>query len=254
MRHFVNLSLIAFLSSLVLACTSSPNLDSYPERQIDRPYTLPDDVATWTTFVSASQVDDGEGQVGASVYPFFWEQALSDKWTLEYSPLPLAVRYQIANTERNLWGLRFGSGIGYSSFSGVMLQPQVGVYHRYKMGGSYAWETTVAYTRVFSDKNDRDEQENGRLTTGPMVQIDDTKVLLPKIGLGMSRNDLAQYSEYRDYTGDDDFMFYAPASLSFRWLFHRQWEYSMGYAVNSLVLEEDRLAVHTLNASFKHFW
>lgn len=242
------------LIALVVGCTSSPNLDSYPERQIDRPYTLPDDVATWTTSVSTSLVDDGEQQLELTAMPLTWQQALSDKWTLEYSPLPLAARYQIANTATNVWGIRFGSGIGYSSFSGVILQPVLGAYHRYKFGNSYAWESTVSYSRVFSSKEDRDELEDALIYTGPMFQLDNNKVLLPKVGLGVIKNDLAEYSDYRDYSGDDDLSFYMPISLKFKWLRHKQWEYSLGYSLNSLVLEGDRFAVHRLNASFKHFW
>ncbi len=253
MEKFVSLLFILILV-LAVGCTSSPNLESYPERQIDRPYTLPDGVATWKTSVSAQQIDDGRGEVTVSAYPLIWEQALSDKWTLEYSPIPLSARYQISKTENNIWGLRFGSGLGYSSFSGVILQPQLGFYHRARLANSLAWESTVNYSRVFSSEKNRDEYENARLTTGPMFQLDNNKVISPKIGLGAIRNELARFSDYENYQGDDDFSFTLPASVNFQWLFHRQWEYSLGYSVNSLISEDDHLSIHNLNTSIKHFW
>ncbi len=245
---------IFLVSILAIGCTSSPNLESYPERQIDRPYTLPEGVASWKTSVSARQIDDGRGEVVVSAYPLIWEQALSDKWTLEYSPIPLSARYQISKTENNIWGLRFGTGLGYSSLYGVILQPQLGLYHRARLTDSWAWESTVNYSRVFSSEKNRDEYESARVSTGPMLQVDKTKVILPKIGLAGVRNDLSRFADYENFEGDDDFSFTLPASINFQWLFHRQWEYSLGYSVNSLIHEEDYLSIHSLNTSIKHFW
>ena len=253
MKKIIIISL-SLLVLITVGCTSSPNLESYPERHVDRPYTLPDDVATWRTTVNVNRVDDGSDYTGLSVYPLLWEQALNDKWTLEYSPLPLGVRYQIAKTNWNIWGVRAGTGIGYSSLSGTIFQPQISLYHRYKMASSYAWESTVLYSTVFRSNRDRDQWENTILSTGPMFQLSDNKVLLPKIGFGLFRNELAGFEDYENFTGDDDLSFYMPASLNFKWLFDRQWEYTIGYRVNSLFRERNRFAVHTVNSSIIHYW
>jgi len=235
------------------SCTSSPNLETYPERQIDRPYTLPDDVATWTTAVGASVVDDGRSNFSTNINPLIFEQAITENLTLEYSPIPLGLRYQIANTEENIWGVSLRTGIGYSSFSGVLFEPTLGFYHRYQPGGSFAWESSASYSREFTDQPV--EAETAFLSTGPMFQLSDTIVLNPKIGFGVSRNELAEFEDYEGFQFDvDEFLFSVPASVGFRWLFHRQWEYGASYRLNSLILEEDRLAVHRLNMSLTHFW
>ena len=235
------------------ACTSSPSLETYPERQIDRPYTLPDDVATWTTAVGASVVDDGQSNISAAINPLIFEQALTDSLTLEYAPIPLGLRYQIANTEQNIWGVSLRTGIGYSSFSGVLFEPTLGFYHRYRPGGSFAWESFAAYSHEFSDRPI--EAETAILSTGPMFQLTDTMVLTPKIGFGVTRNELAQFEEYFGVRFNvDEFLFSVPASGGFRWLFHRQWEYGASYRLNSLIIEESRLVVHSLNMSMTHFW
>ncbi|MEM7645291.1 MAG: hypothetical protein AAF203_00145 [Pseudomonadota bacterium] len=247
--RFWFLGLFCFLA----ACTSSPNLESYPQRQIDRPFTLPDDVATWTSVVGTSVVDDGRSSSSLNLNPLIFEQALNENLTLEYSPIPLGLRYQISNTEQNILGASLRTGIGYSSFSGLILQPILGFYHRHRPGGSWAWESSVAYSKELSDRPV--ESESAFLSTGPMFQLSDTVVLSPDIGFGVTRNELAEFQEYEGVQVDvDEFLFSVPASMSFRWLFDRQWEYGVFYRLNSLILEEDRLAVHSLNMSVTHFW
>jgi|GEM_PF-4487469 len=240
--------------SILAACTSSPNLETYPERQIDRPYSLPVGVATWTTAVGADLVNDERGTSSFGLNPLIFEQALTENLTLEYSPIPLGLRYQISNSEQNLWGASLRTGIGYSSFSGVILEPTLGFYHRFRPGGSFAWESSVAYSREFSARSR--EAESAFLFTGPMLQISEKMVLTPTVGLGVARNELAEFDEYDEgaLLDVDEFAFSVPASMGLRWLFHRQWEYGAFYGLNSVFLDENRLAIHSLNMSITHFW
>ncbi|MCC6278902.1 MAG: hypothetical protein IT289_13395 [Oligoflexia bacterium] len=148
---------------------SGKKLNDYPTQELDRPYTLPDGIKSYEiwTFTGIS------GQTGAvGIYPFIWQQSLSDNFTLVWTPLPLGLRYQILRTENHTLGVTgvylLLGGIGsldykfkFSENMGVVLQASYLVFdfpllYKYESnnysGGlmiqiTDKWSLTPTYTR-----------------------------------------------------------------------------------------------------------
>jgi hypothetical protein len=119
----INLQIgILLMSTLFVACSSTPK-GSYSRSHIDRPYALPDDVASFefgavtrafeTKDVSnESTVDDDT--YGSSTPTLIFEHGISDNVSWIY---PLGVKWNIFNNEKHTFGVKLASFIIYNTYS-----------------------------------------------------------------------------------------------------------------------------------------
>jgi hypothetical protein len=119
--------LLCWLSVLSISCASCPDVDKYGRREIDRPFTLPHNVDSWTLGSSLSSFQEYEGSSDREqtllINPFQWQQSLSDNFNLLWAPIPLGFLYQFHNSPEHRFGVQLATGIGYSSFRGLILSP-----------------------------------------------------------------------------------------------------------------------------------
>ena len=84
----------AFLVFISFGCTSSQKATEYPQRYIDQPYTLPDDVAVWGSvgsIYSERFKDNVYSQTLPIPIPLYWEYAVNDNLTLEIPIIPIGL-------------------------------------------------------------------------------------------------------------------------------------------------------------------
>ena len=105
---------------IFLGCASSPRLSRFPLRTIDRPYSLPQGVSSWKV-VNALGVSKSSNEVtdlNTVFFPFFWEQGLSDSFSMVWFPLPLEFRFQAIKNEK------YRLGLGMNLFANILYQFQ----------------------------------------------------------------------------------------------------------------------------------
>ena len=100
----------AFLIFISFGCTSSQKATEYPQRYIDQPYTLPDDVDVWGS-VGSVFYERINGEVYSWPYPIpiplYWEHSLNENLTLEIPVIPIGLRWKISSDANSELGLRF---------------------------------------------------------------------------------------------------------------------------------------------------
>lgn len=247
----------AWVCLLLAACTAPAGLADYPRRQIERPYTLPDDVNTWSTVTtplgytgpgsSASGVDepdtplpesDEEGTFSWPIpLPIFYEFSLTDRVTLEGAGLPLGLRVQLAHTDRHLIGARaFVLGFGYLSDHGVVVAQVSSLFHRYRLGEHWALESTAGVQTVLRSRTGADA--DALLEVGPRVQLGDRVSLRPRAGLVFDV-DAPQLA--------------IPLGLGVIWSLHCRWDLSGSYTARSKALGYGRES-HLASFDAKLYW
>ena len=116
----------AFLIFISFGCTSSQKATEYPQRYIDQPYTLPDDVDVWGS-VGSVFYERINGEVYSWPYPIpiplYWEHSLNENLTLEIPVIPIGLRWKISSDANSELGLRFLWGFGYGTSSGFSFFP-----------------------------------------------------------------------------------------------------------------------------------
>lgn len=242
--------------ALVLsACASRPELTKYPRTQIERPYTLPQGVSTWKTITPFGFFSDrtGDAFLPPIPVPLFWQQSLSDNWTLNWTPLPLSVSHQLHYSKDSVWGVTFGSGLGWANSYGFVLAPSLTLYQRQRLGEKVAWETEPDLSAQYHTKGSPWDWSLG-LSTGPRFQLTDTLSLSPKVGIAVERGyhntlSLADVSITPEITTQTTF----PLSLHGSWSFHRQWDLNAGYTFYRLGYSNDYSA-HVGVLSLIHYW
>ena len=175
---------LAIAGPALVACTARIALKDYPRSRIDRPYTLPAGVDTWTTAATGSYVRDnyGSNTLVPVPWPLNWGLSLSDTWTLELNPVPLAISHELLRTDDHLLGARLSWSLGFGS-EGVLLGPSLRMDHRIRLGRTWAWGTAVS-GGITRWTNQPSWGWSVGLGTGPIWQVTDTVALQPVVGLG----------------------------------------------------------------------
>lgn len=186
-RRFPFINIVWFA---VVACTAGTALKDYPRSRLDRPYTLPAGVDSWTTSAVGGYARD---KFGSSIFvpvpwPLNWGLSLSDTWTLELSPLPLAVSHELLRTADQLLGARLSWVLGFSS-EGVLLAPTIRIDHRVRLGQRWAWGS-AASTGVARYTDQPNWGWSAGVETGPLWQVTDAVVLQPTLALRVARSHL----------------------------------------------------------------
>lgn len=179
--------IVAFLAPLAFfSCASSTDM---PRREIDRPYTLPEDNRSWD--LGAGVAFRKVPNRNPSTYSEFIASggnlsvALSENWTLEWSPFPVSARYQFVNSETDRLGLRFGSGFSWinNDSQGFTFYPFAQLNYLRRISSNFGLESNFSYARSFSTGSDPLDGYNAAFSVGPLFQLDQTKALSLAVGL-----------------------------------------------------------------------
>ena len=252
MRSFFTICFLAFSVLWLSACTSSPELQKYPRAEIDRPYTLPKGVATWTTLIPTGYFSDDSSSffLPPIPIPIVWQSSLSDDWTLEWSPLPLSVSHQISYSKEQVLGFSTGlSLLGYDTSSGAVLNPLLSLYHRFRLGESWAVETIPSLNAQFQTKRNPWTWSAG-ISSGLLFQLTETFAIKPRVGLNFSRGYQAVVAEVEP---ERNTRLTIPLSLLTSWSFHRQWNLDAHY-IYSRIGQQRGYSSHTGLFSVVHYW
>lgn len=139
-----SLALVPLLS--VAACGPGPALETYPERVVDRPLQLPDDVHSWIWGVGYfEERGAGPPDSGVSV-PLVgvWEWGLSPRVSVVGVPLPILVNWRLSGGELPAWSLGLGiTGAAFGDDEGPYVAPGLTLARKQKLGDDSAWVLRV---------------------------------------------------------------------------------------------------------------
>ena len=237
-------------------CAAGPKLKDYPERQIDRPLTLPKGVASWKTLMVPGYVKDNSGSVTLFPipYPLIWETALSDDWMLTWFPVPLAITYQASHDASHRFGVTTVLGFHTRDLGGgnteTSLDPSFAIQYRKKMA-SGNWAIDIDPT-VQLEVGGSATRWTTSLAVGPFFQVSDTAYLKPALGVTISKGTGLFGPFYRGNLLLDQVASFSP-SLAGGVVMSRQWDFDATYTYTGLG-SSTGLSAHVFLMVFSHYW
>lgn len=258
---------LAASCALFAGCAASPKLAEYPRREIDRPLTLPKNLATWSILGEYSQEkyrDPFTGQVYTDRYtigpvPLKWQTSLSDDWNLIWYPIPVAVVHQLRNDDAATTGIILGYGLRISSAGYSTAGIAARYFHRQKLSREFALEFTPSLMPWFpiGDRSEWDLQAG--VGFGPFWQVGET-VSLSAGARAVLRRDSQTVIGGGPFgsNGLDIQTRYAwrtvfPVYLGMGWSFSRQWDL-VANANYQKIGEADDYSRLDVDFEFRHYW
>jgi hypothetical protein len=182
------------LMFVAMGCASGPELDRYTRREIERPYTLPQGVASWHIPTVFGHIRDNSSSntIPPIPFPLLWEQSLSDDWNLIWAPLPLGVSHQFSNTVESRVGFSAFAGFSYSTVQGFRFSPTLSFDYRHRFSNELALDLTPSFTPDIPFTKGEEFRWSAGLTTGPLFQLTDTLALKPNVSLGLTQGRAAR--------------------------------------------------------------
>lgn len=238
---------------LLTSCAPTGNLDLYPRRQIDRPFTLPEGIAAWQPSWYSDNLTYGNRAKTTSAFnPAVWTQSLSNDLNLVWFPLPLLLRYQIDRTEWDVYGFSIGfTTLGYSSIDKWTIGCGVSGYQRHNFNDWLALVSTLSFESVVRTKSKTSDSWGADLAVDPMLQMSDAISLLPQIHYALERNypsvfDKPDTLESKTYS-------LAPLSVAISWNMNRHWELQTYYQYKSIGYP-DNIREELIAARMSNYW
>ncbi len=229
-------SLCILLALVSASCASGPELEKYPRPAIDRPYTLPKGVASWTTavFTLHQPATYSSGWTGSGS-PLIFTQSLSEDWNIIWAPIPLVVQYQIRHDAERTAGVTFGfQSIGYGSVDGLILTPGLQATYRQKIIQNVAWIGQLLAAREFSARQTSGDWA-AMVSGGSVWQIAPVLALTGMVGV--------HYGHFHQFQNGPYLFSPDTWSVATRWSFPvwvtadysfaRQWNTSLGVATRA---------------------
>ncbi|MCP4445855.1 MAG: hypothetical protein GY811_11005 [Myxococcales bacterium] len=244
----VGASLLA--SAFVASCSSPRGLDTFPTRDIDRPYTLPADVNTWSmpTITAFRPAHDGvESEFLPPIpLPIFYSISLTETLTLDAALIPSSLRYQAYRGDDHLIGIAAGVGLpSYSSVRGGLVLPlHTSVFHRVHLAKWIALETSAGASLLI--RTDDREGWRGSATTGPRLQLTDRLSFRPSAAAGVGKADSVFVSD-----DDDGVEPLINTGAHIGWNLHSRWRLALDYVLFGLL--DDHLT-HTGAFTVTLYW
>lgn len=237
----------------LFACAAAPQLDNYPRREMDRPYSLPKGVAAWNIPSVFAHVRSSSGNVTVPPIPIplVWEQSLGENWDLLWTPLPLGARYQFFKTDEHRLGATGVLGAGFGSTSGFTVFPRIGLDYRYIAGHNIAIDGELDFIYAY-DFDDTDSDWTSELGLYLVWQLHPLHSLRPGVRAGV-------VTGYALVNIDDELsiskrsQFVVTPAFSYQYSFHRQWDFSLAYVYSSIGFVDDFQA-HVVTVNFRHLW
>lgn len=217
-----------------MSCATYP--DTSPELlpTIDRTPTLPKELSIWKPFVSASL--DSERQF--EVYPFRWEQGLTDRLTLVWMPLPLQFRYLIHQGNQFWIATDFALlGQVQSRLKDFDWWPSFSISSQLKLSQVMAAQFEIFVQPEFKRGRDHNSSQSSELKSGVLLQVND------RIALNTTLSALYESGEVRArYPGevpmDQGKKIRYPISVKAFYSFNRNWELELDYKIYSVGYEK----------------
>lgn len=252
--------LILFVSLLlsfsVFGCAARQKLDTYPQRHIDRPYTLPKGINYWKTTIYYGHWKDNEydGKDYFVPNPFYWNQPITDNLNLIWSPLPFALQYQFVNTQKHTFGTSAGiSELGYASDGDWSFDLFISGDYKYKLSDS----TAIINKLTFEESFGFDDYESWGVDfqCGPLFQIRDNLAVTPFFHLSVDRADNWYYSldDEDEKNRQEETKWSFPISLGIDWSLNQQLDLNVTYTYSALGYSNDYVG-HHFTTSIVHFW
>lgn len=226
---------------LFSACGTPTNWKPEERLFVDRGLTLPKDVRAWKTLVVFG-LDEENGRSQDSshyLYPFTWEQGLSDRWTVVWSPFPLDLKYRAYQLldqadpagGRTQFDLQFSFlGNGYSNAKTFLWRPAVSGLLKKSYEKKWGWELKT----FFQPELGRSLAENFALTlgleAGSLWQISDrmgVKLLLA--AQGEMKGPGSQYLKNAPSEFSRDLVWRFPVGVVFHGAIHSEWDFQAEY-------------------------
>ena len=205
--------------ALALAgCAAGPALKDYPRAAIDRPYTLPQGVATWGTSVNVVAGSDDSGASAAYLnIPLQWNVALSDEWGLLLGD-SLGVRHAFFDRGGEWLGAALSLRPGVSS-EGALLAPSFRLDHRLRLSPRWAFGSALLANASRWTGRPRWTWGVGA-AAGPLLQVSDTLALELSALVFVARSYLTLPGTPIESSGKLE----SSVSLGGGWSVGRQWD------------------------------
>lgn len=215
------------LSGLSSGCGTSQKLEDYPQREIDRPYTLPEgvtriDISSYFGFFR----DEGERHNKSQYFPLPTNFEFGISENASFSG-PIGWRYQFLHNPRHTLGaqLRFNFYFGnYLKGADFDFSTQ----YRLRVLGALALNWT-GYVRPLLRMGD-DIGSVASLSFYPLIQICDPVAVGASIGYSSVRSvsfiGFPLY-EYETFSKIENTF---PMSFFVMWNFHKRWNFSANYS------------------------
>lgn len=257
------------IASLILpfvfyGCSAAQKLEDYPRREIDRPFTLPKELATWSGWgrFQREQVKYSWGQryydnSWIPIIPLYWRQSLSDRWNLQWAPIPLAAMYQIRADKEAVTGLTFGPALKCCSSNW-----SVGAYaqysHRQILNESIALEIQPALQPWVPVGEDAVWDLQAFVTTGVLYQAHDLFALRGGLIPSLRRDprlviDGSWGGSDSNIQWDYSWRFAMPVYAGFVWSAGRQWDLTSTLMWQRIGEGQDYSNL-SLSYGFVHYW
>lgn len=241
-----------FSAIILSGCTSTGPVEKVNSRAVDRSYTLPSGVASWSTLAILGNIKTPSDNtiIPPIPIPLFWEQSLNDNLTLVWGPLPLELKYQISKTDIQLWGVNFGIGGGYGSGTGWILQPRASVTNRSKLNSDLAIQSTFGGRFSFETGSRGSNGYSFSASSGALFQLSDIFALNAAIGVEISKANLGLVGVSGATTNMTSTI--VPLTIGSDWRFARQWSFNTTYAYYGLGSSD--WSANILLFDLTHYW
>ena len=243
-------SIMAALS--LLSCAAGPSISNYPQREIDRPATVPDGLSKWYIQTEVSKYKDNFSHEVTTydINPVGFETSLSDDWSLIWSPLPFGVSHQFWNTQQSRLSFLVFLGFGYGSISGLKLSPNLRMSYRLKLTKDLGFDLTPYFDPDIYFKEGYKYRWSAGFSAGPLFQVSDSVAVKPTI----------LYKVYHgrpfidaDYSDDDQTHYRTGLGLEASVYLSQQWTFEPSYKYIGLT-SPNGYAEHDLHLNFIHIW
>ncbi|MBI2060805.1 MAG: hypothetical protein HYT87_13640 [Nitrospirae bacterium] len=227
----------------------------YSTRQIDRPFALPKGLATWKISSESSVERKGTKWDANFGLPsaLFWSYAVRDSVTLLFAPLPWGAQAQVLRDEKNLAALIAHLGtVGYSTYDGWILGPNVGTYFRRRLteNSAFAIRSSFSYTHRTRYRAGNRDDLWAQVSIGPFFQLSDRWAVGPNATagyrrffarsiLGAERNDASRFE--------------FPLGVWSSWSLSRLWDLNADYEYSGPGSRSD-FEQHTVSLVVTWYW
>lgn len=173
-----------FLICISFGCTSSQKATEYPQRYIDQPYTLPEDVDVWGT-ISSVFYERSNGQNYSWPYPIpvplYWEHSVNENLTLEIPVIPIGLRWKISSDTDSELGLHVLWGFGYSTSTGFSLFPSASLFYKILQDKDHAFILSPSVAISTYAENKSRSFWNSEISFGYLIQLNDANAIQPNV-------------------------------------------------------------------------
>jgi len=212
-------------------CASAPATSKYPDRFVERPYTLFEGMSRGELvcargFSKGAQHLDPTQPVPLNA---FWEHAFSDRLSWVWFVLPLGLKYQAVKTDSHVLGAMIYLQPGPPE--NFFVAPMVSFYDRIKISPDISVETAATAELVARTKPSGFDHVVS-LSSGPLLQVHDRLAARPWIGISREYGNagtLGSIKPDHDALGGTARVS-VPAGLEVKAMPLRQWEVVMMYS------------------------